>query len=57
MQFECAPFFLVVVGMACAVVAALSALFCPRDLRPHAKSLISNWKRLKEAKPRYRVQS
>ena len=58
MQFECALFILVVVGMACAVIAALSALFWPRDLEPHEKSILSNWKRLKKAKPaRYRVQS
>ena len=58
MQFECALFILVVVGMACAVIAALSSLFRPRDLKPHEKLLISNWKRLKKAKhKRYRVQS
>ena len=58
MLFERALFILVVVGMACAVVAALSFLFRPRDLEPHEKSIISNWKRLKKAKPaRYRVQS
>jgi hypothetical protein len=57
MQFECALFILVVVGMACAVIAALSSLFWPRDLEPHEKSIISNWKRLKNAKPtRYGVQ-
>ena len=58
MQFECALFILVVVGMACAVIAALASLFWPRNLEPHEKSIISNWKRLKKAKPaRYRVQS
>jgi ABC-type protease/lipase transport system fused ATPase/permease subunit len=58
MQFECALFILVVVGMACAVVAALSALFWPRDLEPQEKLVISNWKRLKKAKTtRYRLQS
>jgi ABC-type protease/lipase transport system fused ATPase/permease subunit len=58
MQSECALFILVVVGMACAVIAALASLFWPRDLEPHEKSIISNWKRLKKAKPaRYRVQS
>ena len=57
MQFECALFILVVVGMACGVIAALSSLFRPRDLKPHEKLLISNWKRLKKAKPmRYRVR-
>jgi hypothetical protein len=40
MQFECALFILVVVGMACAVIAALSSLFRPRDLKPHEKLLI-----------------
>ena len=34
MRFECALFILVVVGMACAVIAALSSLFWPRDLNP-----------------------
>ena len=58
MLFKCALFVLVVVGMACAVIAALSSLFRPRDLEPHAKLSISYWKRLKKAKPaRYRVQS
>ena len=46
-----ALFILVVVGMACAVIAALSSLFWPHDLEPHEKSKISNWKRLKKAKP------
>jgi hypothetical protein len=58
MQFECALFILVVIGMACGVIAALSSLFWPRDLEPHEKSIISNWTRLKKAKPaRCRVQS
>jgi hypothetical protein len=58
MLFECALFILVVVRMACAVIASLSSLFWPRDLEPHEKSIISNWKRLKKAKPaRYRAQS
>ena len=57
MQFECALFILVVV-VACAVIAALSPLFWPRDLEPHEKLVISSWKRLKKAKAtRYRVQS
>ena len=57
MQFECALFILVVVGMAGAVIAALSSLFWSRDLEPHEKLIISNWKRLKKAKPmRYRVR-
>ena len=51
MLLQCALFILVVVGMACAVIAALSSLFWPRDLEPHQKSIISNWKRLKKAKP------
>jgi hypothetical protein len=51
-------FALVVLGMACAVIAALSVLFWPRDLTPHERSIISNWQRLKKAKPaRYRVRS
>jgi hypothetical protein len=58
MLFECALFIVVVVGMACAVIAALSSLFWPRDLEPHEKLVISNWKRLKKAKTtRHRVQS
>ena len=58
MQFECALFILVVGGMACGVIAALSSLFWLRDLEPHEKSVISNWKRLKKARrTRYRVQS
>jgi len=44
MLFECALFIVVVVGMACAVIAALSSLFWPRDLKPHEKLVISNWK-------------
>jgi hypothetical protein len=56
--FECVLFALVVIGMAFAVIAALSVPFRPRDLTPHEKSTISNWQRLKKAKPtRYRVQS
>jgi hypothetical protein len=51
-------FALVVIGMACAVIAALSVPFRPRNLTPHEKSIISNWHRLKKAKStRYRVQS
>ena len=58
MQFESALFILVVVEMACAVIAALWSLFWPRDLEPHEKLVISHWKRLKKAKAtRYRVQS
>jgi hypothetical protein len=41
MQFECAFFILVVVGRACAVIAALASLFWPRDLEPHEKSMAS----------------
>jgi hypothetical protein len=52
MLFECALFILVVVGMACAVIAALSSLFWPRDLKPHEKSIVSNWKRLKKSETR-----
>ena len=39
MQFECALFILVVVGMACAVITVLSSLFWPRDLEPHVNQL------------------
>ena len=38
MQFECALFTLVFVGMACAVIAAVSSLFWPRDLEPHREA-------------------
>jgi hypothetical protein len=50
MQFESALFILVFVGMACAVIAAVSSLFRPRDLKPHEKLVISSRKRLKKAK-------
>jgi hypothetical protein len=51
MQLECALFITVVVGMACAIIAALSSLFWHSpDLKPHEKRLLSNWKRLKKAK-------
>jgi hypothetical protein len=51
MQLECALFITVVVGMACAIIAALSSLFWHSpDLKPHEKLLLSNWKRLKKAK-------
>ena len=49
MQFESALFTLVFVGMACAVIAAVSSLFRPRDLKPHEKLVISSCKRLKKA--------
>jgi hypothetical protein len=49
-------FALVILGMACAVGAALSVPFWRRNLTPHEKSIISNWQQLKKAKPtRYRV--
>ena len=51
MQLECALFIAVVVGMACAIIAALSSLFWHSpDPKPHEKLLISNWKQLKKAK-------
>jgi hypothetical protein len=41
MQLECALFFTVVVGMACAIIAALSSLFWHSpDLKPHEKLLL-----------------
>ena len=50
MHFGCALFVVVVAGMACAIIATLSALFWHlRDLEPHEKQVISNWKRLKKA--------
>ena len=61
MQLECALFILVVVGMAGAVIAALSSLFWPSDLEPHEKLIISNWKGIEEseahATPRPRVEA
>ena len=51
MPFECTVFMLVIVGMACAIIAALSSLFWHSpDLKPHEKLLLSNWKRLKKTK-------
>jgi hypothetical protein len=51
MQLECALFITVVVGMACAIIAAPSSLFWHSpDLKPHEKRLLSNWKRLKKTK-------
>jgi hypothetical protein len=39
-QLECALFITVVVGMACAIIAALSSLFWHSpDLKPHEKLL------------------
>ena len=44
MQLECALFFItVVVGMACAIIAALSWWHSP-ELKPHEKLLLSNCK-------------
>ena len=49
MLFECALFILVVVGMACAVIAALSySVLAAWDLEPHEKLVISNWKSIEE---------
>jgi hypothetical protein len=54
MQFGCVPFVAAIVGIACAVVAALAFLFwhprMPRGLEDHEKRLLTNWKRMKRAK-------
>jgi hypothetical protein len=53
MRFDCALFIVAVVGIACGIIAALSYLFwhtrTPRELEPHEKQLVSNWRRLKKA--------
>ena len=52
MRFGCALFIAAVIGAACAIIAALTSLVWhshDRDL--HEKNVLSNWRRLKRAKP------
>jgi hypothetical protein len=56
MQFECALFILVVVGMACAIIAALSSM-SGRVIKATREAINLQLEAMKKAKPmRYRVR-